>query len=113
MEIDIQLTLRGPLAYRLIADAAKNGEEPVTLLARSVDRMIAEGKLDTAENSRPPRPPPTIRMERQSLFDQNGRLRKALESIHDITQETKNVPCWQALQNIEATASRALITNPE
>lgn len=105
MEIDIQLTLRGPLAYRLIADAAKNGEEPVTLLARSVDRMIAEGKLDT--------PPPTIRMERQSLFDQNGRLRKALESIHDITQETKNVPCWQALQNIEATASRALITNPE
>ncbi len=55
MEIDIQLTLREPLAHRLIADAARNGEEPVTLLARSVDRMIADGKLDTAENNQPMR----------------------------------------------------------
>lgn len=55
MEIDIQLTLRGPLAHRLIADAARNGEEPVVLLARSVDRMIVEGKLDTVENNQPRR----------------------------------------------------------
>ena len=55
MEIDIQLTLRGPLADALIAAASRNGEEPVVLLARSIDRMITAGKLDTAENSRPPR----------------------------------------------------------
>lgn len=52
--IDIQLQLRGPLAYRLLLAAAQNGEEPVTLLARSVQRMIENNALDIAENNRPP-----------------------------------------------------------
>lgn len=54
MEIDIELSLRGPLAWKLIQEAARNGEEPVTLLARSVDRMISRGELDTADNSKAP-----------------------------------------------------------
>ena len=51
---DIALTLRGPLFYRLADAAARNGEEPVTLLARSVERMILNGTLDTAENNKAP-----------------------------------------------------------
>jgi hypothetical protein len=54
MQIDIELQLRGPLAYHLLTEASRNGEEPVTLLARSVERMIKDGKLDTAENSQLP-----------------------------------------------------------
>ena len=40
---------------------------------------------------------------------ENERLRRKLEEIHDITQDTTlNVECWQKLQNIEATATSAL-----
>lgn len=53
--IGIELELRGPLAAALIYEARRNNEEPVTLLARSVDRMIERGLLDTIDNSRPPR----------------------------------------------------------
>jgi len=31
------------------------------------------------------------------------RLRAKLDAIHDITQDN-SVPCWQKIQNIEATA---------
>lgn len=37
------------------------------------------------------------------------RLRRKMEEIHDITQDTTlNVECWQRLQNIAATAASAL-----
>ena len=48
----------------------------------------------------------------QDLHAEIGRLRKALEIIHEISQET-NVPAWQTLQNIEATASQALVAGPQ
>ena len=54
MVLDIELQLRGSLAYRLLTAAARNGEEPVALLARSVERMIERGRLDTVENNLPP-----------------------------------------------------------
>jgi hypothetical protein len=38
-------------------------------------------------------------------------LRKKMEEIHDITQDTM-LPSWQALQNIAATASSALSSTP-
>lgn len=50
--------------------------------------------------------------EKHNLILDNERLRQALIIIHEITQETKNLPCWQALQNIEATASTALRDRP-
>ena len=53
--MDIEIEIGGPLFYRLATAAARNGEEPVKLLARSVERMIATGKLDTADNNMPPR----------------------------------------------------------
>lgn len=41
--------------------------------------------------------------------DEIERLRKKLEEIHDITQDTTlHVECWQKLQNIAATAASAL-----
>jgi hypothetical protein len=52
-----------------------------------------------------PKAPPTP----PNLILDNERLRSALTIIHDITQDTNlNVPCWQHLQNIAATASTAL-----
>ena len=54
-----------------------------------------------------------MRREALRLYEENIRLRRAIEVIHDITQETNlNVPCWQAMQNIAATASQTLISNP-
>ena len=43
------------------------------------------------------------------LFEENERLRRKLEEIHDITQDTTlHVDCWQKLQNIAATSASAL-----
>ena len=54
-----------------------------------------------------------MRRDALRLYEENIRLRKAIEVIHDITQDTTlNVPCWQHLQNIAATASQTLIANP-
>ena len=44
--ISVKLELRGPLMRALIHAAKDNGEEPITLLARSVDRMIERGLWD-------------------------------------------------------------------
>ena len=45
----------------------------------------------------------------EKLEAQVSRLEKKLTEIHEITQDTTlSVPCWQKLQNIEATAASAL-----
>ena len=44
-----------------------------------------------------------------AAIDEIARLRKKLEEIHDITQDTTlHIECWQKLQNIAATAASAL-----
>jgi hypothetical protein len=50
-----------------------------------------------------------MRMHALELFEENERLYRKLNEIHDIAQDTTlGVECWQKLQNIEATASSAL-----
>lgn len=51
--IDIELQLRGPLVTKLTAAAKESGEDPVKLLARSIERMIERGWLDTASGDLP------------------------------------------------------------
>lgn len=41
-------------------------------------------------------------------YDRIDRLVEGLSQIHDITQISQDVPCWQKIQNIESTAAATL-----
>ena len=48
-------------------------------------------------------------IEALRLLEENERLRRKLQEIHDITQDTTlHIECWEKLQNIAATSASAL-----